>query len=349
MAGVLESLARGLRSAGGILSPDVQQQLSLENREDAAFARQRELQAYQQRIKDERELALANAVKPFIAKGDFEGAAAAVAQTPGGMEFGLKLREQAEARKAREAQSSESNKRQLLQFEQGLDLRREQFTFQRDQALRSAKTAEERAAFDRQYREQMLKLHEQGLEIKKSLTAGTQQQIVGNEGKLRDDYNQLSKTFIGVRDAHQRVMASANDPSAAGDLSLIFNYMKVLDPTSVVRESEFAQAASTGAFGERIKAAVGKVVSGERLSDAIRKDFLDRSERLYQAAEQNQADLEGRFKGISERSGVNPENVIIPYRTSKQKKKDDAGSLVFEGYKFPNQEALDKYKKAKGL
>jgi hypothetical protein len=291
MAGVLESLARGLRQAGGVLSPDVQRQLSAED-----MAAQQERRQLQQTMLADRLQKERDAVR-----------LASEAAT------------RVEERKSREALARETAARDVLKFEQGMDLRRDQFNFQRDQALRNAKTAEERLAIDRSYKEQLLRLNEQTLEMKKLAAKGTNQQVVGNEGKLRDDYNQLSKTFIGVRDAHQRVMASANDPSAAGDLALIFNYMKVLDPTSVVRESEFAQAASTGAFGERIKASVNKVINGERLSDEIRKDFLDRSGRLYEAAEQNQVDLENRFKGISERSGVNVENVVIPYRTSKPK------------------------------
>jgi hypothetical protein len=293
MAGVLESLARGLRQAGGILSPDVQKQLSAEDM--AADQERRQVAQVMLADRLQRERAAV------------EGAAAA--------------KENAANRSLRERLASEQAGRDLLKFEQGMDLRRDQFNFQREQSLRNAKTAEERLAIDKSHKEQLLRLNEQTLEMKKLAAKGTNQQVVGNEGKLRDDYNQLSKTFIGVRDAHQRVMASANDPSAAGDLALIFNYMKVLDPTSVVRESEFAQAASTGAFGERIKAAVNRVVNGERLSDEIRKDFLDRSERLYTAAEQNQVDLETRFTDISKRSGVNFENVVIPYRTSKPKGK----------------------------
>jgi hypothetical protein len=295
MAGVLESLARGLRQAGGVVSPAASQVLNQENVADAQERRQQALVMLQDRLQGQREQA----------------------------RLGLEAQTKAAERASREALARDTAARDLLKFEQGMDLRRDQFNFQRDQAIRNAKTAEERLAIDKAYKDQVLRLQEQGLEMKKLLSRGTNQQIVGNEGKLRDDYNQLSKTFILVRDAHQRVMASANDPSAAGDLALIFNYMKVLDPTSVVRESEFAQAAQTGAFGERIKSAVNRVVNGQRLSDEIRKDFLDRSDRLYQAAEQNQVDLEGRFKGISERSGVNPENVIIPYRTSKPKKKEE--------------------------
>lgn len=313
-----------LRGLGSVLNPQVAQELAHEDRQELGVAQQVGLMGLKQRMEQASQAKLAEAVRPFIEKGDFEGAAGAVAGVPGGLEFGLKLREQAEARKSREQLARDTAAQRAQQFEQTLDQRRDQLSFQRQQALLSAQTAEQRASTDKWYKEQTLRLQEEGLRVKELLAKGTNQQVVGNEGKLRDDYNQLSKTFIGVRDAHQRVMASANDPSAAGDLALIFNYMKVLDPTSVVRESEFAQAAATGAFGERIKGAVNRVVNGERLSAEIRNDFLDRSHRLYEAAETNQVDLEQRFTDISSRSGVNHQNVVIPYRTSKQKKTNDA-------------------------
>ncbi len=139
-------------------------------------------------------------------------------------------------------------------------------------------------------------------------------QTANLEGKIRDDYNAASKDYVKVRDAHQRVLASAKDPSAAGDLALIFNYMKVLDPGSTVREGEFATAQNSGGVSELVRARYNKAISGERLSDNIRTDFVDRSNRLYKAAEDNQANIEEQYRGVSTRSKVNPENVVLPQR-----------------------------------
>ena len=317
------ALGSVLRSLGSVLNPQVAQEMAQEEQQKRATAQQIGMFGLQQQALDKRH----------------------------GEDMAMRAAENTAARQSRETLARDTAARETARFEQTMDMRRDQLSFQRDQALRAAKTAEERAATDKWFREQTLKLQQDGLRLRETLAQGTNQQVVGNEAKLRDDYNQLSKTFIGVRDAHQRVMASANDPSAAGDLALIFNYMKVLDPTSVVRESEFAQAARTGAFGERIKSAVEQVISGKRLSNEIRRDFLDRSGRLYSDAETNQVDLEKRFTDISTRSKVNPENVVIPYRTSKSKSKEpkETGSLEFEGYRFPDQKSLDAYKKAKGL
>ena len=69
--------------------------------------------------------------------------------------------------------------------------------------------------------------------------------------KLVDKFEANSSDFFKVRDAFNRVVTSAEDPSAAGDLALIFNFMKTLDPGSVVRESEFSTAAQAGSFLDR--------------------------------------------------------------------------------------------------
>lgn len=138
------------------------------------------------------------------------------------------------------------------------------------------------------------------------------------EDKLRDEYNSLSKDFLKVRDAHTRVVRSAQDPSPAGDLALIFNYMKVLDPGSVVREGEFATAQSAGGVPQQIRAQYNRVVSGERLSDDIRRDFVDRSTRLFEGQLENQQELEQKYSKLAERNQLDPQNVVINYRLVEQ-------------------------------
>lgn len=133
------------------------------------------------------------------------------------------------------------------------------------------------------------------------------------ERDLRKEFQALSKDFRTQRDAFQRVVSSAEQPTPAGDLALIFNYMKVLDPGSVVRESEFATAASTGAFGERIKGAVERVTSGKRLTDAQRADFVSRASNLYRGAVGGQESREQLYGELAESYGREPERVVTNY------------------------------------
>ena len=135
----------------------------------------------------------------------------------------------------------------------------------------------------------------------------------GQEKDLRKEFSGLSKDFRTQRAAYNRVLSSAEDPSAAGDLALIFNYMKVLDPGSVVRESEFATAAAAGAFGDRIQGAVNRIVSGQRLSDAQRRDFVNRAGMLYEGALDTQRGLEDEYRGLADEYGVAPGRVVPDY------------------------------------
>ena len=139
-----------------------------------------------------------------------------------------------------------------------------------------------------------------------------------NETKARKEFIGQSKDFVQISDAYGRIVASASDPSAAGDLALIFNYMKVLDPGSVVRETEFATAQNAAGVPERIRAQYNKILEGERLSDATRKDFVDRATKLYEAQEAGQSKIEEQYKDLAKRNGLNPDNVVINYRVDRK-------------------------------
>lgn len=135
------------------------------------------------------------------------------------------------------------------------------------------------------------------------------EQIAG----MRKEYTSLSGDFIKVRDAMGRIEASAKDPSAAGDLALIFNYMKVLDPGSVVRESEFATAANAAGVPARIRNTYNKVLTGERLAVEQRQDFLDRARKLFASQQGFQKNLVKQYTKQAERAGIDPSRVIVQF------------------------------------
>lgn len=122
------------------------------------------------------------------------------------------------------------------------------------------------------------------------------------------------RSFADQTSAFGRVVASASDPSPAGDLALIFNYMKVLDPGSVVREGEFATAQNAGGIDERTRSLYNRLMSGERLTPAQREDFLDRSSRLYTQAEEQYTTLSDQYAGFARAAGLPVEQVIPDFR-----------------------------------
>lgn len=136
-------------------------------------------------------------------------------------------------------------------------------------------------------------------------------------------YETAAKPFITQTDAYNRMIASAEDNSHAGDLALIFNFMKVLDPGSTVREGEFANAQNSANVPRRIVGIYNRLVTNEgRLSDEQREDFLDRSKRLFNKARTQFDNDRKQFSKIASNNGINPENVFrdipIPEPSRKQ-------------------------------
>lgn len=130
-----------------------------------------------------------------------------------------------------------------------------------------------------------------------------------NVTTLRKEYNSFVKPYEGLAQAYRKVRGAAQDPSAAGDLSVIFGYMKLLDPPSVVREGEQASAANARGVPETVRALYNRVLTGERLTPAQRKDFVHQASNLLssqRAALQSQI---ARYRFIAEANGVDPEQV----------------------------------------
>lgn len=153
-------------------------------------------------------------------------------------------------------------------------------------------------------------------------TAATTRQV--EEGKLRDDFNKGVRSFITVRDAFGRIMQAAKQQTPASDIALIYGYMRMLDPTSTVREGEYATARDAGGIPDRVLAWYNKAVEGQQLAPDIRKDFIKQSNLIYQQAELDYLRLYEFYKNQAARFGMRPEEVLPDYRIN-QKESPDRG------------------------
>jgi hypothetical protein len=134
-----------------------------------------------------------------------------------------------------------------------------------------------------------------------------------NQTSLRKEFNTLDsvKAISSQVAAFGRIVASAEDPSAAGDLALIFNYMKILDPGSTVREGEFANAQNSGGIDDKSIALYNSVINGTRLSQTQRDDFLKRASMLYQEAERSLLKIRSYYVG---KSGMPDKDFAAPIK-----------------------------------
>jgi len=137
------------------------------------------------------------------------------------------------------------------------------------------------------------------------------QEKFSNLIKVRNNFERRTNVFAKQDDAFGRIRASAQDPSAAGDLALIFNYMKLLDPGSTVREGEFATAQNAGGVEDRTRALFGRLLQGTRLTPKQRRDFVGRSEKLYTTAFSSNEKRRDQSRKFAESQGLDPEQATF--------------------------------------
>ncbi len=128
------------------------------------------------------------------------------------------------------------------------------------------------------------------------------------ESKFRKEYSDQTKGYQEVKSAYGRVLAS--EDTAVGDLSLIFGYMKMLDPGSVVREGEFATAQNAAGVPERIQNIYNRVVSGQRLSPSQRSSFKGQAGKLFETAQTQEGQVRQGIERIAKGYGLNTGNIF---------------------------------------
>ena len=128
------------------------------------------------------------------------------------------------------------------------------------------------------------------------------------EAKFRKEYSDQTKGYQEVKSAYQRILAS--EDSAVGDLSLIFGYMKMLDPGSVVREGEFATAQNAAGVPDRVLNLYNRVASGERLNKSQRQSFKGQADKLYKTAATQEETVRNGIGRIATGYGLKTENIF---------------------------------------
>lgn len=130
--------------------------------------------------------------------------------------------------------------------------------------------------------------------------------LAKGEMGLRKELQDRIKPDRTVLGMYTNVQNAANNPSAAGDLSMIFAFMKMLDPGSVVREQEFANAQNAAGVPDQVRNAYNRAISGERLNPTQRADFVQQARNLADAAQGRITAVTREYQGIADEYGWDP-------------------------------------------
>lgn len=153
-----------------------------------------------------------------------------------------------------------------------------------------------------------------------------------DENTLRDEFIQQTKIVGEAVGAAERVKVAASAGTAAGDIAMVFAFMKLVDPTSSVREGERADATNAAGVPQRIRAQYNALLTGESLTEEMRQDFVARTEDIvgtYRAQYETTANY---YRSLAERNNLNPDNVIVPLNWGDTAGEPNGGVVEFDKY-----------------
>jgi hypothetical protein len=105
------------------------------------------------------------------------------------------------------------------------------------------------------------------------------------EEKLRKEYQGRTKVYGELGGTFNTIKSSADAKTGPGDIALITGFMKMLDPGSVVRETEFATARDTAGLYTRLENSLKKAETGQFLQPNQRSEFVNLAKQYLDSAQ----------------------------------------------------------------
>lgn len=152
--------------------------------------------------------------------------------------------------------------------------------------------------------------------MEESFTAkkGGPREGLGDELKIRSMFNSdpVYKAQMEMQSAYSQITSGIRENSPAGDLTAATKFMKLLDPGSVVRESELFLAMQASGLLDRAKYYAENRIRGTKLTPTQRADFQAVADKLFAASTEAYNKKRGEYASMASAYGLNPELAVGP-------------------------------------
>lgn len=140
-----------------------------------------------------------------------------------------------------------------------------------------------------------------------NVSVNTGQKGYENESKLRNDFKSepIYKDFNDMKSAHAQITSALKQESPIADTAAATKIMKLLDPGSVVRESELGMAMAAAGKMDRLQNMVQMWANGQKLTPTQRKDFKSLADELFDAAGQAYNSKRSEYAKFGKGYGLN--------------------------------------------
>lgn len=127
---------------------------------------------------------------------------------------------------------------------------------------------------------------------------------------LRKEFSTETKNlgFQELQNSWQKVQSAPT--TGAGDLTIVYSYIKALDPTTAVREGEINLTKAAESIPGNIIRAYKRAKEGQVISPELRQEMIGEIGRMYNERAKKQQELNAFYSGLASDSGVDPNDVI---------------------------------------
>ena len=147
-----------------------------------------------------------------------------------------------------------------------------------------------------------------------------QKEAFGNEVELMKSYraDPAVQAYSSVSNYYGRMVSAYDEtvknPQAAGagDLAMVYSYMKMLDPGSTVMQGEYASASNTSGVPDQIRNAYNNILNGSKLTEAQRLAFIQQAGGMLSSTATGLNAANEVYGSTASRFGVNPGFIIKP-------------------------------------
>jgi hypothetical protein len=157
--------------------------------------------------------------------------------------------------------------------------------------------------------------------------------------KLRNEVQGLPsyKNIAQAAPVYKSMLEAAGRDTRAADVNMIYGMAKIMDPGSVVRESEMTVAQAIATLPQQLQATVqSQLTSTGRLTPEVREAIMQEAHSRINAYQGMFEQDAGMYRGIAQRSRMNEADVLPafgPYEQYKRAAKPTE-PVVIDGYKI---------------
>ncbi len=142
--------------------------------------------------------------------------------------------------------------------------------------------------------------------------AATIQTGFASEQGLRKEFEGLPevKNYKQAYPAYAAIKDATGRNTTQSDINIVYGLAKLYDPTSVVREGEYATVANSPSIPEKVKGYAQFLAGGGRLSPETKRQILAEANGRIGTYKAEADKAKGSYEGIARKRGMDPSSVF---------------------------------------